>query len=402
VKGSLNLQDLKLLQHYILHTSRRITLGPDKALVWERVIPDIASGAEYLMHLLLALAGLDMLTAHSKNPSLNEDNGSLTQVVISHHQKGLEGFQQEIQSHQESNSENLLTGSFLINSFAFVSLQVGDLAPEDTWCPFVPIDSSHGAQKTPEWPRSQWLNLVRVSFSIGKQYWMHLQRSRLRSLLVFNKANDDWKHFIAELTPSPPMDLSQGAISARFSVFSSNAVQAICDLRAFSSTLKATITPHFDDDNSRFSATPDSGSGAMKPTYCQDQDAAIDVVETMFMRILYVLSLYRTGAQSSPELEIQSEIEDTAIASWPTLVESGFISSLDSTIPFDSVQGLSLAILAHLYLTLALLDKIWLFGATFDSEIRKIATIINQSGNDGIVALMKWPMLVVKQPHSKV
>jgi hypothetical protein len=198
------------------------------------------------------------------------------------------------------------------------------------------------------------------------------------------------------------MDLSQGAISARFSVFSLNAAQAICDLRAFLSTLKAAITPHSDDDNSRFSATPDSSSGAMKQTYCQDQDAAIEVVETMFMRILHVLSLHRTGAQSSPELEIQSEIEDAGIASWPTLVESGFISSLDLTIPFDSVQGLSLAILAHLYLTLALLDKIWIFGATFDSEIRKIATLINQSGNDGVVALMKWPMLVVEQPHSKV
>ncbi|KAJ5397013.1 hypothetical protein N7509_005126 [Penicillium cosmopolitanum] len=380
------MQDLKLLQHYILHTSMRMTLNPEKALVWKIIIPDIASGAEYLMHLLLALAGVDMLTNQLNNPNLTKDNDSLTRLVISHHQKGLKGFQQEIQSHQESNSEELLTGTFLINAFAFASLRVGDLAPSDS--PVATTDALHGAQEAPEWPRSQWLHLIRVSFSLGGQYWMHLQRGRLRSLLVFNKSNDDWKNSIPDLVPL--MEFSKGTLSAKFAAFSSNAIQAISDLRASSQMLKATITPP--------SGTPDSGSGVMNPTYCQNQDNAIDVVETMFMRILHVLCLRRTGAQPSPELEIQSEIEDAAIASWPTLVDGGFISSLDLTGPFDSAQGLSLAILAHLYLTLALLDKIWYFGGTFDTEIRKIAaTIVNQSYDDGIVALMKWPMHVIEQ-----
>ncbi|KAJ5965785.1 hypothetical protein N7481_012499 [Penicillium waksmanii] len=379
------MQDLKLLQHYILHTSLRMTLNPEKALVWKLIIPDIASGAEYLMHLLLALAGLDMLTNQLNNPNLTKDNDSLTRLIISHHQKGLKGFQQEIQSRQESNSEELLTGTFLINAFAFASLQVGDLAPRDS--PFAEADVSHGAPETPEWPRSQWLHLIRVSFSLGGQYWMHLQRGRLRSLLVFNKSNDDWKHSIPDFVPL--MEFSKGTLSARLSTFSSNAIQAISDLRAFSHMLKATITPPSD--------TPDSGSGVMNPTYCQDQDKAIDVVETMFMRILHVLCLRRTGAQPSPELEIQSEIEDAAIASWPTLVDGGFISSLDLACSFDSAQGMSLVILAHLYLTLALLDKIWYFGGIFDSEIKKIAALVNQSRDDGIVALMKWPMHVIEQ-----
>lgn len=386
VKDDLNMQDLKLMQHYLLHTSVRMTLNPEKALVWKHIIPDIASGADYLMHLLLALAGLDMLTNQLKNPDLVKENDSLTRVVLAHHQKGLKGFQQEIQTHEESKAEALLTGIFLINAFAFGSLRVEDLAPGDR--PFATTDISHhdDTRTISGWPRSQWLHLIRVSFSLGAQYWMHLQRGRLRSLLIFNKTNDDWKHSIPELIPL--MELQKGTMSARLSAFSSNAIQAICDLRAVSRMLKATITPPSD--------TPGSGSSLMSPSYCQDQDNAIEVVELMYMRILHVLCLRRTGAHSSPELEIQSEIEDAAIASWPTLVEAGFISSLDSMGAFDSAQGLSLAILAHLYLTLALLDKIWCFGHTFDSEIRKISFLVNSNFDDGIVALMKWPIHVIQ------
>ncbi|CAI7661510.1 unnamed protein product [Penicillium viridicatum] len=287
--------DLKLLQHYILHTSKRMTLHPEKSLVWERIIPDIASDAEYLMHLLLALAGLDILRTHSNDFYQTKHDGSLIKIVIRHHQEGLK---------------------------------------------------------------------------------------------VFKKANEDWKHFKSELTA--PIELPSGMLSATLSAFASNAFQAICDLRAFSNGLKFAHASPLDDNDSLSFQSP-----CVDPS--TDQDKAIEVLETMYMRILHVLCLPRTGAQPSSELEIQIEIEDAAIASWPTLLSERFISSLDSNSVHRSVQNLSLTILAHLYLTLALLDKIWYFGRTFDLEIKKTAAFINQSADIKLMELMKWPIHVIEQ-----
>lgn len=399
LKGSLNMYDLKLLQHYILHTSKRMTLHPEKALVWERIITDIASEAEYLMHLLLALAGLDVLTAHSNTSDQTKHDDSLIQILIGHHQEGLKGLQQEIHSIGDSNLEDLLTGSLLINAFAFASLRVRELnhSTEDPQHYPAMNETSKSAPNNFERPQSQWLYPTRGAFSIVKHSWMQLQRSRLRSLLVFNKANEDWEHFRSEL--NAPIELPSGILSARLSAFVSNASQAICDLRAFSNALKPTIAPPLDDNDLAFFQTPGSDTSTGNSTYCllQDQDKAIEVVEMMYMRILHVVCLRRTGAQASSELEIQTEIEDAAVASWPTLVGEGFISSLDSHSVHGSAQGLSLTILAHLYLTLALLDKIWYFEGTFDLEIKKIAAVVNQNADVELVELMKWPMHVIDQ-----
>lgn len=63
--NSLNMHDLNLLQHYMLHTSKNMSLNSRKNLVWERVIPEIAAKNAFLMHLLLALASLDLFTTQT-------------------------------------------------------------------------------------------------------------------------------------------------------------------------------------------------------------------------------------------------------------------------------------------------------------------------------------------------
>ncbi|KAB8226999.1 uncharacterized protein BDW43DRAFT_317239 [Aspergillus alliaceus] len=52
-----NTSDMRLLQHFLMHTSGKMSFHPKRKLVWQRVIPDLALKEEYLMHLLLALAG---------------------------------------------------------------------------------------------------------------------------------------------------------------------------------------------------------------------------------------------------------------------------------------------------------------------------------------------------------
>ncbi|KAK9847349.1 hypothetical protein MYU51_019561 [Penicillium brevicompactum] len=400
LKGGLNMHDLKLLQHYILHTSKRMTLHHEKAVVWERVIPGIASEQEYLMHLLLALAGLDVLTTtRSSTSSQKKHDNFMIQIVMEHHQEGLKGLQQDLDTISASKLEDVLTGSMLINAFAFASLRVGELnlSMED---PQHYPAASGTPQSVPYKlgrPQTQWLYLVRGICSIVGQSWIQLQRSRLRSLLVFKKANEDWKHFKSDLNTL--IELPSDLQSARLSAFVSNASQAIFDLRAFSNALKTSIAPSIDNSGSESFQSPGSDSSASNSTYCllRELDQAIEVVEMMYMRILHVLCLRRTGAESSSDSEIQAEIEDAAIASWPNLVGPRFISSLNSDRILGSAQGLSLTILAHLYLTLVLLDKIWYFDGVFDLEIKKIAALITQSADFQLIELMKWPVHVIEQ-----
>ncbi|OQE61413.1 hypothetical protein PENNAL_c0287G04968, partial [Penicillium nalgiovense] len=407
LKRNMNMSDLKLLKHYILHTSKRMTLHHDKALVWERVIPDIASENEYLMHLLLALTGLDVLTtesslsqgsASSRGQSMANERmheSSLLQIVIEHHYQGLKGLQQEIDTSDHTNAEYLLAGSLLLVCFAFASLRVRDLDTSSQHYPAVNNSSQIGNYNLGK-PQAQWLSLVHGVTSIVRQSWMELQKSRLRHLLVFNLANDDWKHLSYEL--STPFKLHNDIRSAKLSLFMSNAFQAIYNLRTFSSTLKITIAANTKNDDLASSQSPGSDSSG-DDSICSllaEHDQAIDIVEMMYMRILHVLCLRRTGTQIS-DYEIQSEIEDAAIASWPDLVGQRFISSLNSQTLLRPAHGLSFTILAHLYLTLALLDNIWFFGGTFDLEIQKIGALITQIADVQLIELMKWPMAVISQ-----
>lgn len=56
----LNMTDSMLLQYFTLHTSTNMTLNPSKYIVWTTVTPDNATKNDFLMHLVLALAGLDL------------------------------------------------------------------------------------------------------------------------------------------------------------------------------------------------------------------------------------------------------------------------------------------------------------------------------------------------------
>ena len=162
--SSLNLHDLNLLQHYILCTSENMSLSPRKSLVWERVIPKIAAKNAFLMHLLLALAGLDLLRtqSHDRRMHLTSDSAEL-RALVEHHQNGLKGLQEELLSNEETNAEVLFAGSMLIVGFAFGSLRVGNLDILSRTSQVLSgrehtiSDISHPTDR----PHVQWLRLVR-------------------------------------------------------------------------------------------------------------------------------------------------------------------------------------------------------------------------------------------------
>jgi hypothetical protein len=61
--GHLNMNDLQMHSHFMLHTAKNMSLSPRRRHVWETVISQFAMRNEALMHLLLALAGLDLFSS---------------------------------------------------------------------------------------------------------------------------------------------------------------------------------------------------------------------------------------------------------------------------------------------------------------------------------------------------
>ncbi|KAJ5689648.1 C6 finger domain protein [Penicillium macrosclerotiorum] len=414
-RQGLNMHDLILLQHYFLHTSKRMSLQPSKTLIWERVIPEMAASNEFLMHLVLALAGLELLTAENPDeirakepfgyfPKPNGTPGeditlysSRLHIVLEHHQQGLKGLQEELSS-SDSNAEVLVAGAMLIVGFAFASLRVRDL---DSF-----FQSSHASPATEntspgiagglEAPQVQWLRLVRGLTAIMDQNWHSLRRSRIRSLLIFNNANDDWKIFESELRSTTPL----GDIrSKRVSTFAMGAFQAISDLREFYAVLKG---KHHTGTSLQASSTPIASPSSphlinqSADHLLESCDEAINVTDTIYMRILHVLQMGKIESQPSSSLELQTEIEDAAVSSWARLLPDAFVSSLDVNGSLTKLQGLCMAILAHLYLTIAILEDIWYFGRSCDFEIQKINALVAELGNDKLTALLVWPMKVIE------
>ncbi|KAJ6009069.1 hypothetical protein N7499_000977 [Penicillium canescens] len=106
------MHDLTLLQHYILHTSKELSLNPGKALIWGRVSPDIADKNAFLMHLLIALAGVDILTTQQPNEQMHANlDAAKLQTLVEHHQMGLQGLQEQLAAVKHTNAEVLFAGS---------------------------------------------------------------------------------------------------------------------------------------------------------------------------------------------------------------------------------------------------------------------------------------------------
>lgn len=390
----LNMHDLNLLQHYILHTSKNMSLDPRKILVWERVIPEIAADNPFIMHLLLALAGLDILTTQTLERIPVTADAVKLQNLVEHHQKGLQGLQEKLTSIEETNAEALFAGSMLIVGFAFGSLQVGNL----NLSTHVSQDSSRehlsaGLSPHIDGPRLEWLRLVRGVGSIAGHLWIPLKLSRLRPLLLFNNANEDWKLLGPDHVPSA---VSPGCTrSEKFSAFALGASQAISSLREFWVTLKATTLGVGDGiEPSHISGpSPESDENYQLGDLFEAQNQAIVVAEEMYKRVVYVLELQHIEASPS-DREIQAEMEGAALTSWPHLVSETFISSLESSDGPDMLSGLSFTILAHLYLLLTLLDHVWYHGKNVGDEITKIHALVAELGDSNLLKLMEWPMTV--------
>ncbi|KOS38621.1 hypothetical protein ACN38_g10555 [Penicillium nordicum] len=381
----LPMNDLKLLQFFNSYTTKQMSPHPRRAIVWQRIIPEIACKNRYLMHLLLALGGIHMITQHEANRTSGfEDLDTVDlAIVMEHHQRGLEGFREEVPRLSPSNAEDLLTGSVLLVAFAFASLMVQELnplgrTPEEMNSPTGNSSSANDIL------RLNWLYLNRGVTSILYDQWHVLRSSRLRQMLVFPQHNESLKDL-----PFAPLPSRLSRCSPRLVKFAEGASQAVANIKAslralepardYLSSCSGTPTPHLPESPTTLDSVVDA------------QSETIDVLDTLYLRILSVL---RCEATDNPaDLEIQLDFEEAAILAWPVQLPSPFLASLERGEP-NYLGGYSLVILAHFYLANTLLDM-WFLKGSFEREILKVNTLIDSLNESQLSTLMLWPNEVV-------
>ncbi|KAL4768684.1 C6 zinc finger domain protein [Aspergillus nidulans var. acristatus] len=368
---SLNMDNLLSMQFFHLHTAQMMSHNPKRSMVWRRVIPDLAASHPYLMHLLLALGGIHMITEQTRQRRGERDEVDLL-VVMDHHQRGLQGFREEVARISNANAEVVYAGSLLLVAFVYASLQVPELNPFATTLnqqPPGPICKLH----------LSWLHLVRGVPTVIRDQWPALKASRMRPMVLHFHGEEYWDDlpFV-----SPLSNLSH--CSPRFLLFAQGTCQAIADLRASCDAIQPPdgnglrLTPGYSPASSDWAGYAPSG--------------AIDVLETVYSRVVAVLKCSVSEQGSPDDSDIQANLEEAAVQSWPSLVSDDFIALLDMDEPVDLVWGHSLVILAHYYVVNTLMDC-W-FLASFKEEVLKIQTAVSNLHNAQLSQLMMWPVKV--------
>ncbi|RAK95690.1 uncharacterized protein BO80DRAFT_497574 [Aspergillus ibericus CBS 121593] len=381
--------DMSLLTRFMIHTSPRMSLHEKRVQVWQRVIPDMATRREYLMHLLLTLAGEHALYegyVSNSIPPGTDNNPPLPRIgehgaqldyhqVIQHHQRGLEGFRKALADLSPATAEDVFCGSLLLVAIAFASISIRDLdSPE--------LGLIHATD--PRTPYTDWLYHVRGLTSIVGEYWFTLKLGRLRSMLSYTYATGTWKPALPALPASPFPRLETG--SPMLSVFAQGASHALQLLRSFAARLSSNPTALGDAAEGH----PEVADGSL-----HDHVNTIDSLAEIYTRVLQAFQFSQSERDCSASLDVQMDLEDSAITSWPPMLSDTFIASLKPSEQVGISEGFSYVILAHFYLTLALFENIWYFNRGPRAEIGKIFSLVEQVNNPELLALMTWPMAVI-------
>ncbi|KAK1142199.1 hypothetical protein N8T08_008125 [Aspergillus melleus] len=379
---TLNMDNLLSMQFFHMRTAHEMSLNPKRSMVWQRVIPDLAASHHYLMHLLLALGGIHMITEQTR-PRRGERDAVDLLVVMDHHQQGLQGFREEVARISNSNAEAVYAGSLLLVAFVYASLQVPELNP------FATTVNQHPPGTTYKLHLS-WLHLIRGVPTVIRDQWAALRASRMRPMVLYFHGEEYWDDLPLVSSLS---NLSH--CSPRILLFAQGTCQAVADLRASCDAIQPPdsnelhLTPGF------YLATADgAGYGPSR---------AIDVLETVYSRVVAVLKCSCSVSErgSPDDSDIQANLEEAAVQSWPNSVPDNFITLLDMDEPVDLGWGLSLVILAHYYVINTLVDR-W-FLASFTEEILKIQTSVSNLDNTHLSQLMIWPVKVAttEAPYSR-
>ncbi|KAL3437481.1 hypothetical protein BDV09DRAFT_162163 [Aspergillus tetrazonus] len=381
----LRMDDLLSMQFFHLHTAQEMSLHAKRSMVWQRVIPRLAGKHHYLMHLLIALGGIHLIT-HRLRQSSGEDYDSGTvdlRSILNHYQRGLQDFRKEVAILSDANAEAVYAGSLLLVAFVYASLQVPELhqafsTTESASLPYTPTLNKQTLQPIDRL-EVNWLHLIRGVSTVIKGHWPALKSSCLRPMVLHFHGDEYWKEV--------PFDSSLPNLShcsLQLQVFSRGAFQAVTDLRAFHSTIKL-------NDGSELHLAPISSPNTSEGSV-DGPSRAMDVLQNIYSRVLSVFQCTANELGFPDDVEIQYNMEEAAVLSWPSLIPDAFIGLLEVDGAAGLAWGLSLTILAHFYVVNALVDR-WYLGA-FKEEILRIQRSISTLRVPDLDRLLIWPVKV--------
>ncbi|GFF91472.1 hypothetical protein IFM53868_06518 [Aspergillus udagawae] len=374
--GQLNMVDLQLHAHFMLHTSKHMSLNPRRQRIWETVVPRFAMRNEALMHLLLALVGLDYAsdwTADQQPPGVSPDmesqpspaigdpghdhtlDAAYLQIIVEHHQRGLEAFRTELANLSSANLNLVFAGSMMLVAFALASLRIRNLSD---------------AHSQPGQPRLDWIFLIQGLCTVIKQNWPELRMGPLRDMTQYCYANDDWRLYPRDALRSVSVSMRQGC-SPRLLAFCRGADDALTQLVGYHESL-----------------------ASRQRQILAEQKAALELLESMYMRALSVVRFSDEGRESTRD--VQADLEDAALIGWAEFLPEGFLDTLAGG---GVCSTLSYVILAYFHLLFALLDSFWYVKGGFDGEIVKIKALVDTSGEGELMLLMQWPVSVIAVDH---
>ncbi|KAL5003683.1 hypothetical protein BDV10DRAFT_153938 [Aspergillus recurvatus] len=385
-QDALAMDDLRLIQFYHLHTARQMALSEKRSLGWQRVIPILAANHSYLMHLLLALGGAHMMAEQEKPRNETQSPGSDTvdlQVIMEHYQRGLQGFREEVSQIAQSNAEAVYAGSLLLVAFTYASLQLRELNRQNLNEDLL-LDSVSESQDDNAL-HFRWLHLIRGISSVVYDQWGALKASRLRPLLLHFHGDEYWKDL-----PFARSLSRLGRCSSRLLIFAQGAGQAVANLNA----TWAAIRPSGSNSPSIADSPCSLPSSMTLDKVIDEQLRAIGVLDKIYSRIDSVLQC-STGEQGHPnDLDIQSNLEEAAVLSWPVMLTSDFIALLEMTNRTDPIWRHSLVILAHFYVINTLVDR-WYLKGSFEREISKIYELTGFTNDPQLASLMGFPLEII-------
>jgi hypothetical protein len=231
----------------------------------------------------------------------------------------------------------------------------------------------------------RWLHLIRGISSVVLDQWATLKASRLRPLLLFFHGDEYWNDVPFELSLTR---LSR--CSPRLRVFAAGSSHAIAELHA----VWAAIRPPSLDISSNVESPSSLASSTTIDGPYNEQVRAIGVLEMIYSRVNGALQC-STGEQGHPsDLDVQNNLEEAAVLSWPILLASDFIACLEMANQTVPVWRHSLIILAHFYVINTLVDR-WYLKGMFEREIFKMSDLIGVTSDPQLASLMRWPMAVI-------
>jgi hypothetical protein len=380
------MEDLRLLQFYHLHTAAQMAFDAKRRRAWERVIPTLAAEHDYLMHLLLALGGAHRVATQTELNHDTQRSGSDTvglRGILEHYQCGLQGFREEVSQISQFNCEAICAGSLLLVAFAYASFHLSGLNTQGVNEELL-LDLASRSLGDNEL-HLRWLHLIRGISSVVLDQWATLKASRLRPLLLFFHGDEYWNDVPFELSLTR---LSR--CSPRLRVFAAGSSHAIEELHA----VWAAIRPPSLDISSNVESPSSLASSTTIDGPYNEQVRAIGVLEMIYSRVNGALQC-STGEQGHPsDLDVQNNLEEATVLSWPILLASDFIACLEMANQTDPVWRHSLIILAHFYVINTLVDR-WYLKGMFEREIFKMSDLIGVTSDPQLASLMRWPMAVI-------